>query len=330
MKKKLHLEPDLFNDLIHATSENLAIPAQLIEKDYYISLVLRALSHSAYNQQIVFKGGTSLSKAYNLINRFSEDVDFAVISGEMTGNQIKKLLTRLMKEVTVDLMEDKNFTDISKGSKFRKQAFLYDAQISIEADLNPIPSRIIVEISAFANPFPYEKRMIEPFVTTFLKKRSMNDFIVQYNLEPVELNVLLPRQTMCEKTVSLIRFSMSDTPLASLSSKIRHFYDLDALLATEDIQNYISSKAFAKDIKTLIQHDMQAFDEPIGWSRLENLSQSPLIKDFNGLWASLAPKYEENLSSIAYRKIPSSDTIKASFLKILNSLHDIDLKNSKE
>ena len=75
---------------------------------------------------------------------------------------------------------------------------------------------------------------------------------------------------------------------------------------------------------------MQAFDEPIGWSRLENLSQSPLIKDFNGLWASLAPKYEENLSSIAYRKIPSSDTIKASFLKILNSLHDIDLKNSKE
>ena len=89
MKKKLHLEPDLFNDLIHATSENLAIPAQLIEKDYYISLVLRALSHSAYNQQIVFKGGTSLSKAYNLINRFSEDVDFAVISGEMTGNQIK-------------------------------------------------------------------------------------------------------------------------------------------------------------------------------------------------------------------------------------------------
>ena len=47
--------------------------------------------------------------------------------------------------------------------------------------------------------------------------------------------------------------------------------------------------------------------------------------DFDKLWDSLAPKYEENLSAIAYRKIPSSETIKASFLKILKSLRGIDL-----
>lgn len=69
--KELHLEPELFTDLVHATSDALAIPVQLIEKDYYISAVLRLLSKSAYAPQIVFKGGTSLSKAYQLINRFS-------------------------------------------------------------------------------------------------------------------------------------------------------------------------------------------------------------------------------------------------------------------
>ena len=104
-----------------------------------------------------------------------------------------------MKEVTAGLREDKEFPDISKGSKYRKQAFLYDAKIELDASTNPIPARIIVEISAFANPFPNEKRVIEPFVTTFLKRQGMDDFITQYHLEPFELNVLSLKQTLCEK-----------------------------------------------------------------------------------------------------------------------------------
>ena len=93
-----------------------------------------------------------------MIDRFSEDVDFAVISGDMSGNQVKMLLSKLMKEVTVGFTEDKSFADISKGSKYRKQAFSYDALVGLDVSVNPIPSRIIVEISAFANPFPYEKK----------------------------------------------------------------------------------------------------------------------------------------------------------------------------
>ena len=323
--KQLHLEKENFRDLIHATSEELAIPIQLVEKDYYISSILRALYESSYTEQIVFKGGTSLSKAYQLINRFSEDVDFAVISENMSGNQVKMLLSHLMKEVTANLKEDRCFGDISKGSKYRKQAFLYETQVGLDELSNPVPARIIVEISAFANPFPHERRIIEPFVTTFLRKKGMSNFIEQYNLAPFELNVLSLRQTLCEKVVSLIRFSMSDTPLASLTSKVRHFYDLDALLSIEQLQNYISSDAFVSDLTTLIRHDQQAFDEPQGWRLLYNLNQSPLIKNFENIWSSLTPKYIENLSKITYRTIPSPDNIKSSFTKILHSIENIDL-----
>ncbi|ATS02849.1 nucleotidyl transferase AbiEii/AbiGii toxin family protein [Porphyromonas gingivalis] len=325
IKEYLHLDPESFMDLVQASSEDLKIPVQLIEKDYYISEILRALSKSSYSQQIVFKGGTSLSKAYLLIDRFSEDVDFTVISENMSGNQVKMLLSNLMKEVTASLTEDKSFSDISKGSKYRKQAFSYDAQVGLDVSVNPIPSRIVVEISAFANPFPYEKRMIEPFVTTYLKKRNMEDVVTQYYLEPFELNVLSLRQTLCEKTVSLIRFSISEDPLASLSSKIRHFYDLNALLAIKELEEYVCSEEFVNDVETLVKHDQEAFDEPAGWKDLKDLNQSPLVMDFDKLWDSLAPKYEENLSAIAYREIPSSETIKASFLKILKSLRVIDL-----
>ena len=71
IKEYLHLDTESFMDLVQTSSEDLKIPVQLIEKDYYISEILRALSKSSYSQQIVFKGGTSLSKAYLLIDRFS-------------------------------------------------------------------------------------------------------------------------------------------------------------------------------------------------------------------------------------------------------------------
>ena len=71
IKEYLHLDPESFMDLVQTSSEDLKIPIQLIEKDYHISRILRALSRSSYESKIVFKGGTSLSKAYQLIDRFS-------------------------------------------------------------------------------------------------------------------------------------------------------------------------------------------------------------------------------------------------------------------
>lgn len=325
IKQKVHLDSEIFKELVQATSESLKIPVSFVEKDYYISEVLRALSRSVYAQQIVFKGGTSLSKAYQLIDRFSEDVDFAVISGRMSGNQVKILLSNLMKVVTTDLVEDNNFADISKGSKYRKQAFTYNPQMGVDAVLNPIPARVIVEISAFANPFPYEEKMIEPFVTTHLKSLGLDHFIEQYDLQPFRLNVLSLRQTLCEKVVALIRFSMSEDPWGALASKIRHFYDLNALLSLSKLADYVSSKDFVRDIVILIKHDQAAFDEPSGWKELKDLHQSPLMINFDSAWEALSPKYNENLSAIAYRTIPPSETIKASFLKILRGLNELDL-----
>ena len=94
IKDSLYLDTELFMELVHTSSEDLKIPIQLIEKDYHISRILRAIVQKfLMNQKSVFKGGTSLSKAYQLIDRFSEDVDFAVISGNMSGNQVKMLLS---------------------------------------------------------------------------------------------------------------------------------------------------------------------------------------------------------------------------------------------
>ena len=66
---------------------------------------MQQLSRSVYMENTVFKGGTSLSKGYGLINRFSEDVDVAVLTQKLSGNQIKTLISKVCKEMTQGLQE---------------------------------------------------------------------------------------------------------------------------------------------------------------------------------------------------------------------------------
>lgn len=244
----------------------------------------------------------------------------------MTGNQVKGLLSRLMKEVTRDLIEINDFQNASKGSKFRKQAFSYEPLLDWGQKSSPVSTRVIVEISAFANPFPYEKRRLEPLVTTFLKHRGMDTFIAQYGLEDFELNVLSLEQTLCEKLVSLIRFSMADDDMVSLSSKIRHFYDINALLQLARVEHYAQSQGFLKDMEELIRHDQKAFDEPEAWKSLSDIKEALIIKNFSAMWNSrLALVYERNLSLIAYKPIPSRNQIEVIFLSLIERLRNIIL-----
>lgn len=64
--------------VLEETAARLNLPPTSIEKDWWVSLVLEALYADALGQRLTFKGGTSLSKAFKLINRFSEDIDIVI------------------------------------------------------------------------------------------------------------------------------------------------------------------------------------------------------------------------------------------------------------
>jgi predicted nucleotidyltransferase component of viral defense system len=74
----LHETADAFVELIQATAAHYSIPELYVEKDYWVTKALKRLSESAFAAQIVFKGGTSLSKAHRLIRRFSSSVEIPV------------------------------------------------------------------------------------------------------------------------------------------------------------------------------------------------------------------------------------------------------------
>ncbi|MBP1672328.1 MAG: hypothetical protein H6Q25_143 [Bacteroidetes bacterium] len=265
----LHNNKKDFFELINIISRYYNISTTFVEKDYWITLVLNRLACSKDANSFVFKGGTSLSKGFHLIDRFSEDIDIAMIKEELSGNAIKSKLRSVEKEISVDLNEIDEPEITSKGSMFRKSVFQYPS-FSTDRLRQNNSNRLIIEINSFANPYPYSRQTIQSLITQYLKETQQESIINKYNLIPFELNVLDKTQTMIEKLISLIRFSFDSFPERALAKKVRHFYDLFYLMNDEQCITYLKSDLFQKDLLTLLKHDQNSFDTPLGWNIKKN------------------------------------------------------------
>jgi predicted nucleotidyltransferase component of viral defense system len=311
----LHKDDIVFKDLLLSVSLHLGIPLTFVEKDYWITLVLSRLAKSKYVNESVFKGGTSLSKGYNLIDRFSEDIDIAIINDKgKTGNEIKTIIRTIEKEITPDLTEVQMDGVTSKGSRFRKSVFEY-----VTTEKGKTNNKLIVEINSFANPFPYQQLTIQSMVFDFLMQTNNEKYIHQYNLQSFKVNILSKEQTLLEKLVSLIRFSFSDNIVESISEKIRHFYDLYYLMKNPVCIEFVASGSFRKQFHTILQHDREIFEEPKGW-QTKSISESPLMTDFLTIWQQLKEKYQTELAALAYRKIPDENDVANCFEKLINRI----------
>ena len=103
---KLHQNIPLFKDAVKATAQHMNIPPEFVEKDYWITYALFAIFKDKIGKDTVFKGGTALSKCYNMIERFSEDIDLVVLRREgETDNKLKSKLKDISTVVETVLPE---------------------------------------------------------------------------------------------------------------------------------------------------------------------------------------------------------------------------------
>lgn len=315
----LHADKELFDIAIKEAGDDFGIKDYFIEKDYWISMVLKRLSESKYADAVVFKGGTSLSKGYKLINRFSEDVDVAVIlTPETSGNQLKTLIRTVEKEIASDLKEIEVDRVTSKGSRFRKAVYQFPV-IFKQTQNVAIADTIIVEINSFSNPYPYQKLGIQCMIGEYLQNQNQIELIQKYDLGSFKVNVLAKEQTLIEKLVSLMRVSFDENPSESISGKIRHFYDLYYLMSDEACKNYVSSEEFKVQFGKVWAHDQLQFDEPSGWNT-KKVQDSVLVKDFESIWDELKAIYTKELSMLAFSEIPNEKDIARSFKELINAL----------
>lgn len=324
---KLHENKQLFADAINAASrpkseDGLGIKSIFIEKDYWICRSLKLMAEGDRDGRAVFKGGTSLSKAFGIGARFSEDIDVAIAEAwTLSGNQLKNLIHRTAKNMTAGLEEIVIPGVTSKGSHYHKAFYAYPRAAAVEQVGAIKAGQLLVEINSFANPYPSQKCTLSSFLTDFIIQSGNEGLIEEYEMQPFEVFVLDKRRTLTEKLVSLLRCSLADNPMPELSSKIRHFYDLYFLLHDEDVHTYLQSEDFKADLKALFEHDQQEFKYPDGWQD-KSMIDSPLLEDFHKVWKNLQLLYLRELPDLAYQEIPSATEIEDSLIAILSNIRN--------
>jgi hypothetical protein len=262
----LHLDKDNFEGAIVATANYFKIPEIFIEKDYWVTYALHQLFHSEVKDLIVFKGGTSLSKCYSIIKRFSEDIDLVVIKNDVdTGSDLKRRLkdiTTIIDRSILDIVADHPNTN-KKGS-IRKIVYSFP-KVGLGGKYGEVKDDITLEVSHLGNFEPNGTKPIRTLIADYINSTPNIELITQFGLGDFEVKALAVERTFCEKIISLVRFSYTESPITDLSNKVRHTYDLTLLLRLDSIKDFVNSDSFGIMLLQVAKDDDKAIPNNKEW-----------------------------------------------------------------
>ncbi|WP_414933097.1 nucleotidyl transferase AbiEii/AbiGii toxin family protein [Vibrio europaeus] len=286
----LHENEEQFNDAITDTAEHFQIPEDYVIKDYFLTRALKYLSDSECFDYVVFKGGTSLSKVFKVIHRFSEDIDLVILDPEsLSGNQKQKKGKEIIKTASTDLIKDDNFQG-TRASLFNKVR--YHIPMLGNSDLGEVANTILIECNAFANPVPVDTYSMRSLIADYVLETQPESekLISQSGLEDFKLKVLKPTRTLTEKVMSLIKFAYKN----ELSGKSRHLYDITMLLRNDDMKGFLNDDAeFFELLGCVIANDANL--EKSGTAPWiddnPDLSESEFFKDIDASFTLIESEY---------------------------------------
>ena len=287
----LHLDKDNFEGAIVATANYFEIPEIFIEKDYWVTYALHQLFHSEVKDLIVFKGGTSLSKCYSIIKRFSEDIDLVVIKNDVdTGSELRRRLkdiTTIIDRSILDKVADHPNTN-KKGS-IRKIVYSFP-KVGLGGKYGEVKDDITLEVSHLGNFEPNVTKPIRTLIADYINSTPNIELITQFGLGDFEVKALAVERTFCEKIISLVRFSYTESPITDLSNKVRHTYDLTLLLRLDSIKDFVNSDSFGIMLLQVAKDDDKAIPNNKEW--LYNHPREALIfSDTVMVWNVLKKVY---------------------------------------
>lgn len=321
----LHDSPDVFLELIQATAVAYSVPEIYIEKDYWVTKALKRLSESGYADRVVFKGGTSLSKAHKIIRRFSEDVDLAARCGGLGQSQTKALLKQIEAATTVDLEYQQNHVRESKGSKIRRTVHAYETKRG-DKNFGQVANEILLEINAFTTPEPAQTMLVSALIYDLLEDRGYGELIDQYALAPFPLDVLSVERTLCEKIMGLVRACHEDDASAALRRRIRHFYDICMIMRRDAHVEFVQSGAFAALVEEVQSADRSLFKEAKRWLAMP-AHEAAIFSNPSELWRSLSADFQGGFRQMLYDEdIPDDNEVIAALETIGHQLSKVPKK----
>lgn len=205
-----------WKEIIEAVARECKRAELMVEKDTVQSMFLLELSK--INLPFVFKGGTSLSKAYNLIDRFSEDIDLSMNRKptQTERKASKEHIVEIAKSLGLELT---NSDQIKSRYDYNMYVFSYDSLFSEK------PMEIIVETSYYQTVYPAEKHEVGSFVGKFCKDNGIS-LPIPFEAATVIMNVQSLERTFIDKI-----FAICDYRIQNMQDRdSRHLYDICKLL----------------------------------------------------------------------------------------------------
>ncbi len=210
-----------WKEIIETVSRELGRNEQMIEKDTIQSMFLYELAKSEL--PFVFKGGTSLSKAYNLIDRFSEDIDLSMNRRPTQSERVRS------KEIIVNIAEKlglilTNPEKIKSRYDYNKYVFEYKSMF-VE-----IPLEIIIETSYYRAVYPVENHLVGSLVGKFCTERGIV-LPIPFESAEIIMNVQSIERTFVDKV-----FAVCDYKIQNMQDRdSRHLYDICKLLGKVEL-----------------------------------------------------------------------------------------------
>ena len=214
----LHKENrELFRDVILTASERMNVAADIVEKDYYVTMILKILSKEEC--KAVLKGGTSLSKAYGIVDRFSEDIDIT-FTEHLGVKRRKRLKYDIMMPIAQELgLDIKNWDSIESNKNYNHYDYYY-GPIS-DFSLGGLQPYVKLETALMSYAFPTTEKEIGNYIYQALSGKEPK-LMAQYGLEPFSMSVQSIERTLIDKIFALCDYYI----LGKAERNSRHLYDI--------------------------------------------------------------------------------------------------------
>lgn len=233
-------------EIIRQVQARKNLNLQIIEKDWWVTAVLRALFSLPYAGHISFKGGTNLSKCWNLINRMSEDADIAIdreflgFGGNLSKTQISDKLRRASCSFVREKLQYDLRSQLVAGG-IRAEEFTVKVNITPVTTTDPeiieiayrsvfqgnayIRPKVIIEVSGRSMNEPVSPVMLRSFIDEVFSDAPFTG-------NPFEVRAVVPERTFLEKLFLLHEEFSKPVEQIRTERMSRHIYDISQIMDT--------------------------------------------------------------------------------------------------
>ena len=231
---KLHLDQDAFRVLIDAVSTKTGYRKDVIEKDYYVTMVLKELS-DFQNEGLpaYFKGGTALYKALHSVRRFSEDIDLSVDVRDCSRTQGDKRLDKATKKYTCLTRN----TEEGRSNRSEVISYYYYEPV-VEYDTNDVLQRfgkVKVEATSFTISEPYESMRVVPIIYENAEPSQQAILAEQFDVTPFEILTMTMERIFVDKLFAAEAYTRNADKEHRAFEASKHIYDLAVILSEDRI-----------------------------------------------------------------------------------------------